>query len=125
MHPLLFTLVRRPDLVVNHLGAYAALLKQETNDASKALVSRILVWFIALMSAAICVVLSGTALMLGVLQNQFHWILVAVPGVLALCGLGAFSWATQNVVASHFSNITSQFLSDVSALRATAGHVEK
>jgi uncharacterized membrane protein YGL010W len=125
MHPLLLTIVRRPDLVIDHLSAYAALLKQETNEASKALVGRVLVWLIAVMSLAICVVLSGTALMLGVLQNQFHWILVAVPGAMALCALGAFAWTTQNVVASHFNNITSQLLSDASALHVAAGHEAK
>jgi hypothetical protein len=122
MHPLLLTLVRRPDLIVNHLGAYAALLKQETNDASKALISRVLVWFIALMSMAISVVLTGTALMLGVLQNQFHWILVAVPGAMAICALGALAWAKQNVVASHFSNIKTQLVNDAAALSTAAKH---
>jgi hypothetical protein len=125
MHPLCLTIIRRPDLVVDHLSAYAALLKQETSDASKALMSRVLVWLIALMSVVICVVFSGIALMLGVLQNQFHWILVAVPGAMALCALGAFAYTKQNVVASHFSNIKSQFLSDSSALRVAAGHQEK
>jgi type IV secretory pathway VirB2 component (pilin) len=112
-------------LVVDHLSAYAALLAQETNDASKTLVTRVLVWLIALISVVICVVFSGIALMLGVLQNQFHWILVAVPGVMALCALGAFAYTKQNVVANHFSNIKSQFLSDSTALRLAASHQEK
>jgi hypothetical protein len=44
MHPLFLTIVQRPDLVIDHLSAYAALLKQETNEASKALVGRVLVY---------------------------------------------------------------------------------
>jgi hypothetical protein len=125
MHPLFLTIIRRPDLVGDHLNAYAALLKQETSDASKALAGRFLAWLIALMSVAICVVLSGTALMLGVLQNQFHWILVAVPGAMALCALGAFAWTKQSVVANHFANVTSQFANDMSALRVATGQIEK
>jgi protein-S-isoprenylcysteine O-methyltransferase Ste14 len=121
MHPLCLTLIRRPDLVVDHLSAYAALLQQEASQASQTLITRVLIWFIAGVSVVICVVLSGTALMLGVLQNQFHWILVAVPGAMALCALGAFAWTRQPVLAGHFSNVKSQLLSDASALRAAAG----
>ena len=122
MHPLCLTILRRPDLVVDHLSAYAALLQQEASQASQTLITRVLIWFIVVLSAAICVVLSGTALMLGVLQNQFHWILVAVPGAMALCALGAFAWTRHPILTDHFSNVKSQLLSDASALRTAAGH---
>jgi uncharacterized membrane protein YGL010W len=121
MHPLCSTIIRRPDLVVDHLSAYAALLTQEAGQASRALVNRALIFAIAVMSGFIFVVLSGIALMLGVLQNQFHWILVAVPGVMALCAISAFAWTKQAVLASHFTNIKSQFLSDAQALRIASG----
>ena len=122
MHPLCLTIIRRPDLVVDHLGAYAALLQQEASNASQTLIKRIFIWLIAVLSLVICVVLSGSALMLGVLQNQFHWILVAVPGTVALSALVAFACTKQSALADHFSNIKSQLLSDTSALRAAAGH---
>jgi uncharacterized membrane protein YGL010W len=122
MHPLCLAIVRRPDLVVDHLSAYVALFQQEANNASKTLVNRILLWLLAVMAVVVCVVLAGTALMLGVLQNQFHWILVAVPGSLALCALGAFVWTKQSVMAEHFTHVKTQLSSDASALRAAAGH---
>jgi cytochrome bd-type quinol oxidase subunit 2 len=122
MHPLCITIIRRPDLVMDHLGAYAALLTQEASQASHALVTRALVWFVAILSLAICIVLSGTALMLGILQNQFHWILVAVPGAMALCALVAFTMTKQTILANRFTNIKSQLLSDAAALRAAAGN---
>lgn len=121
MHPLCLTIIRRPDLIIDHLSAYAALLSQEASQASQSLVNRALIWAIAVMSGAIGVVLSGTALMLGVLQNQFHWILVAVPGVLILCAFGAMAWTKQALFADHFSNIKSQFSSDADALRMASG----
>lgn len=121
MHPLCLTMIRRPDLVVDHLSAYAALFKQEADDASKMLVRRVLVWLIAVISVAICIVLSGTALMLGVLQNQFHWILIAVPVTMALCALGAWVWTRQGAMTNHFTNIKSQLLSDAAALHVAAG----
>lgn len=125
MHPLCLTLIRRPDLVIDHLSAYASLFKQEADAASKMMVRRILVWLVATMSVAICVVLSGTALMLGVLQNQFHWILVAVPLTMALCAFGAFAWTRQDAMTNHFNNIKSQLSSDAAALRTAAGQEVK
>ncbi len=125
MHPLFLTIIRRPDLVINHMGAYASLLAQEANQASQSLVNRVLIWLIAVFSVAICVVLSGTALMLGVLQNQFHWVLVAVPGVMALCALCAFAWTKKIIWASHFSNIKTQFVNDAAALSTAAEHKVK
>ena len=122
MHPFCLTIIRRPDLVVDHLSAYAALLQQEASQVSQTLVNRVLIWCIVIMSAAICVVFSGTALMLGVLNNQFHWILVLVPGSMALCALVAIAWTRQPVLAEHFSNVKSQLLSDAQALRTAAGH---
>lgn len=121
MHPLFLTIIRRPDLVMDHLSAYAALFKQETNDASKLLMRRVLAWLMAVMFVAIFVVFSGVALMLGVLQNQFHWILLVVPGAMALCALCAFALAKKTVWAERFTNVNSQFLSDAAALRAAAG----
>lgn len=121
MHPLCLTIIRRPDLIIDHLGAYAALLSQEASQASQSLVNRTLIWVVAVMSGVIGVVLSGTALMLGLLLNQFHWILVAVPGVMILCALVAMAWTKQAVFAGHFSNIKSQFSSDAQALRAASG----
>lgn len=120
MHPLYITMVRRPDLVVDHLSAYAALLTQEASEAGHSLANRALFWAMAVMAGAIGVVLSGTALMLGVLQNQFHWILVAVPGVMVFCAFVALARARQAVFSQHFSNIQSQLLSDAQALRAAA-----
>jgi hypothetical protein len=119
MHPLCLTIIRRPDLVIDHLSAYAALLNQEANDASRLLMRRVLAWLAAIMACVIFTIFSGVALMLGVLQNQFHWILVAVPGTLAFCALIAFAWAKQTVLTDGFTNIRTQFLSDAAALRST------
>jgi hypothetical protein len=122
MHPLFLTIIRRPDLAINHISAYASLFAQEANQASQSLVNRFLIWLLVVFSVAICVVLAGVALMLGVLQNQFHWILVAVPGAMAFCALLAFFSAKQAVLAERFANIKSQLVSDAAALRAAAGN---
>ena len=120
MHPLCLTLIQRPDLLVDHLSAYADLFKQEANHSGNMLLSRLLLWFIAVMSVLISIVLSGMALMLGVLQNQFHWILIAVPGIMALCAVIAVTWAKQSAFTRHFELIKSQLLKDAEALRIAA-----
>ena len=72
MHPLFLTIVRRPDLVVDHLSAYTALLAKEASDASRTIVNRVLIWIMVVVFGCIGLGLAGIALMLGVLQNQFH-----------------------------------------------------
>jgi hypothetical protein len=121
MHPLCLTIIRRPDLVLDHLSAYAALLTQEAGQASSALVNRALLWMIAVMFGSIFLILAGTALMLGILQNQFHWVLLAAPGAMLLCALMAMAWAKKSVFSNHFANIKSQFFSDAQALRIASG----
>lgn len=118
MHPLLLTIIRRPDLLINHMSAYASLFAREASQASQSLVNRVLIWTAVVFSVAICVVLAGVALMLGVLQNQFHWILVAVPGTMALCALCGFACTKKTILTSHFINMKSQFLDDAAALSA-------
>jgi uncharacterized RDD family membrane protein YckC len=121
MHPLCSTIIRRPDLVIDHLSAYAALLTQEANSASKLLLRRLIAFVIAIMACVICTVLAGTALMLGFLHNQFHWILIAVPGTLALAALVAITLAKKIALTEIFTNIKSQFSSDAAALRGSSG----
>ena len=124
MHPLCLTIIRRPNLVIDHLSAYAALLTQEAGQASDSLVNRALVWLVAFISGVVGLIFAGTALMLGVLQNQFHWILLAVPGATLFCAYCAMAWAKQAVFSGHFENIKSQFSNDAQALRAASGKVD-
>jgi hypothetical protein len=47
LHPLFSTIVQRPDLVVDHLSAYAALFQEEASDAGAELVTRAVAWAVA------------------------------------------------------------------------------
>jgi len=80
LHPLISTLVHRPDLVVEHVSAYAALLQAEASVASGQWVRRALAWALVAAGALLFVVFAGVALMLGLVMDRFHWALVAVPG---------------------------------------------
>jgi type IV secretory pathway VirB2 component (pilin) len=117
LHPLFSTLIQRPDLVMDHVSAYAALISQETRVASGQVVKRGVAWALAGVCACIFVMFTGIALMLGFLQNQFHWILVVVPGVALLMTLVAIAKAKQALPAEHFPELKAQIDSDARALR--------
>lgn len=117
LHPLFSLLINRPELVVDHVAGYAALVQQEAASAGGEVLRRGLAWCLALLGLAVFVALAGGALMLGVLQGQFHWVLVAVPGVvLALAGV-AFSTARKPMAPDRFNEIKTQLHADMQTLR--------
>ncbi|MFM9900888.1 MAG: hypothetical protein ACKVOT_07720 [Polaromonas sp.] len=120
LHPLFSTLIQRPDLVVDHLSAYAQLFQQEATSAGTALMGRVIAWVAAALSALVFLGLAGAATMLGVLQNQFHWVLIAVPGCALLAMVLAVLWARQPVKSQTFPELRAQLDSDTRALRSVA-----
>lgn len=119
LHPVFSTLIQRPDLIADHLGAYTELLRQEAGDWRADWLRRALAWVGVVAGAVVFLILSGTALMMGVLQT-FHWVLVAVPGVfLALTGL-ALLRARAPFPAERFHELRIQLRSDMDALREAA-----
>ncbi|MDI1237955.1 MAG: hypothetical protein PSV26_10785 [Polaromonas sp.] len=120
LHPLFSILVRRPDLVVDHLSAYGALVHEEVSEAGSELLQRALAWGAVILCAGVFLTLAGVALMLGLLLNQFHWVLVAMPAVMLLFLLIAFGKARQPLGANGFAELKDQLERDAQALRAAA-----
>lgn len=120
LHPLFSILVRRPDLVVDHLSAYGALIHEEASEAGSELLQRGLAWGLVILCAGVFLTLAGVALMLGILLNQFHWVLVAIPAVMLLLLLVAFGKARQPLAATRFEELKVQLDRDAQALRAAA-----
>jgi hypothetical protein len=120
LHPLFSTLIQRPDLVVDHVAAYAALFGEEASSAGTEIISKVVAWVVALLCMVIFLGLAGTAVMLGMLQNQFHWVLVVVPGVALLLGVTALVWARSPLKKDHFPEFKAQIASDARALRMAA-----
>ncbi len=119
LHPLFATLIKRPDLIADHVAAYAELITQETSGLATDWVTRGLAWVLVAAGALVFVLFSGIALMLGVL-NQFHWVLVALPGAVLLLTLLAFSKARTSRQSDSFTEFKSQLNSDLRALREAA-----
>lgn len=120
LHPLFSTLVQRPDLVMDHMAAYAALLQEEASAAGSEILARAVAWILVAIAVGSFFLLAGTALMLGVLQNQFHWVLVATPGAALLLGAVAFVQAKKPLKSERFPEFRAQLDGDARALRAVA-----
>lgn len=119
LHPLFATLIKRPDLIADHVSAYVGLIAQETSGATEDWVKRGLAWALVALGTLVFVIFTGIALMLGVL-NPFHWVLVAVPGTVLLLTLLAFSKARTPISSGRFTELKSQLDSDLRALREAA-----
>lgn len=118
LHPLFSTIVHRPDLVFDHLSAYAALARQEASSAGAEFVVRIVAWVMALVAAMIFLLFTGMAIMLGFINDRFHWALVAVPGTALAVSIIAVFMAKKPLRSEHFPELKAQVESDAQALRA-------
>ena len=118
LHPFFSTLIQRPDLLMVHVSAYGALIQQEVSQAGAALVTRYIAWALAATFGVVFLLFSGVALMLGVLHNQFHWVLVAVPGCAFLIMLIAMSRAKAPLKQEQFKELKAQIGSDMLAMQA-------
>lgn len=120
LHPLFSTIVQRPDLVADHASAYAALFHEEASAAGSELLGKAVAFALAALTGLMFLGLGGTALMLGVLHNQFHWMLVVVPGVALLLAIIAGLWASKPFKGERFPELQAQIRDDVHALRMAA-----
>lgn len=118
LHPLYALLVRRPELVLDHIAGYAALAREEASEVAGELTRRALAWAVSVLAFCMFLVLAGVAAMLGTMQGHFHWMLLLVPGTaLALSGV-AFAQARQRLAHPPFVELRAQLEADAQALRA-------
>ena len=118
VHPIFSVLINRPELVVDHVAGYAALMREEASSVGLEVAKRAIAWGVAIMSFVVFLVLAGVAAMLAAIGDEFHWALVVVPGVsLAISGV-AFGVARQRLPDKAFSELKAQLDADAQALRA-------
>jgi len=117
IHPIFSTVLGHPELIADHVANYAALVREESAVAGRALVGRLVAGVLAAVSAMVALGLIGTAVMLGVLQGSFHWVLVLVPGVAVAVALVAALYAGRSSPSSKaFEEVRAQLDADVRAL---------
>lgn len=120
LHPLFSTIVQRPDLVIDHLSAYGALMRQEATSTGTKFLMRIAVWVAALLAGVLFLLFAGIALMLGFVNQQFHWMLVVVPGIMLIVAIVSVVIAKKPFESEHFPELKAQIDSDTEALRIVA-----
>ncbi|MEO7241621.1 MAG: hypothetical protein ABIW85_01815 [Variovorax sp.] len=121
LHPILSTAFSRPDLIVDHLAGYSALIKQETSEAVRSVVMRIVAGAVAFVSATIALVLVGVAVMLGFVHDEFNWALVIVPGVALIVAAASLAYAIRSNTVHGFTELKAQCAADMQALRLAGG----
>ena len=120
LHPLFSTLIQRPDLLVEHISAYGALFHQEATHSGAQLAKRYMAWAVAGFCGLAFVMFAGIAVMMGMLHNQFHWVLLAVPGTALLLMLFAIAKAKAPLAEAGFTELKTQINSDIQALRVAS-----
>jgi hypothetical protein len=118
IHPIFSVLVKRPELVMDHVAGYAALVQEEASTVGVEVAKRAIAWGVAVLSLVVFLMLAGVSIMLGAMLDEFHWVLVVVPGAALLLSVGAWSVARQRLPAKAFTELKAQLDADAQALRA-------
>jgi cytochrome c biogenesis protein CcdA len=117
VHPIFSVLITKPELVVDHVAGYAALVQEEASTVGVAVAKRAVAWAVAGVAALVFLVLAGVAIMLGAV-NGFHWALVLTPGVVLVIAIGAVVVARQKLpTKAAFTELRAQLDADAQALR--------
>jgi hypothetical protein len=122
VHPIFSVLIRRPELVMDHVAGYAALVQEEASTVGVEVAKRAIAWGVAVLALLVFLILAGVAAMLGAMQGEFHWALAAVPGVALLISIAAWNLARQRLPAKAFTELKAQLDADAHALRAVGAH---
>ena len=117
VHPIFSVLINRPELIVDHVAGYAALLREETSSVGTEVAQRAVAWALAILGFMAFLVLTGVAVMLGAI-HEFHWALVLVPAVALALALGAWSVARRRLPEKAFTELKAQLDADAQTLRA-------
>lgn len=118
LHPIFPLVIRRPDLVVDHLGGYIALLREESASAGASLLRRGIALALGVFLLAAFVGLAGGAIMLGAVLDRFSWALIVVP-VLTLILVAAALWvALRPLPGPLFAELQAQLDADRRILKA-------
>jgi hypothetical protein len=118
VHPIFSVLITKPELVMEHVAGYAALVRDEASSAGVQVARRAIAWGVALISALLFLILTGVAVMLGAVSDHFHWALVLVPGIALATAIAAFMVARKPLPDKVFGELKAQLDADAQVLRS-------
>jgi len=121
IHPLLRLAATEPQLLGDHVEAYAVLLGEEAKEVSNSWIKRIVLYAVAGILGLVGLILVGVALLFwaAVPIDQYNagWALVVIPLVpLVAAAVCAFS-ARSAPVVSAFEKVKQQLNADMAMLR--------
>lgn len=121
IHPLLRLVATEPQLIGDHVEAYAALLGEEAKEVSSSWIRRIVLYAVAGVLGLVGLILVGVALLFwaAVPTDQYNagWALAVIPLVpLVAAAICALSARSKPVVAA-FEKIKQQLNADMAMLR--------
>ena len=116
VHPIFSVLITRPELVVDHVAGYAALVQEEASTVGVQVARRAAAWAVCGVGVLVFLVLAGVAFMLAA-TSEFHWAFVIVPVVPLAIAAAAFMIARKPLPAHAFNELRSQLDADAQALR--------
>jgi hypothetical protein len=121
IHPLLRLIATEPQILGDHVEAYAELVGDEVKKTSSAWSLRIALYLAALALGCVALVLAGVAVMLWATLPpsgfQVPWLLVAVPVVGFVAAIVCVLLARRNPVENAFDNVKRQLSADMAMLR--------
>jgi len=118
VHPIFSVLITKPELVMEHVAGYAALVREEASSVGTEVAKRAIAWGVALFALLVFLILAGVAAMLAAVQAQFHWAFIAVPAIALVISIVAFSIARQRLPEKAFTELKAQLDADAQVLRA-------
>ena len=121
VHPIFSVLVSRPELVIDHVSGYAALVQEEATTAGAEVAKRAAAWAACGVGALLFLVFAGIAVMLGAMHEEFHWALLVVPAVPLAVAAAAFVKARKPMPARAFAELKAQLDADAQVLRTLGG----
>ncbi len=121
IHPLLRLAATEPQLLGDHVEAYAALVGEEVSKVSTSLITRLALYGAALCLVAVGLVLVGVALLFCAavpsVSYPAPWAMVVVPLAPFVIALGCVLFARSRPTEKAFDSIKKQLHADMAMLR--------
>src|SRR5437763_11538783 len=116
VHPIFSVLITRPELVMDHVAGYAALVQEEASTVGVQVARRGAAWAVAALGLLVFLILAGVACMMGA-TGGYHWALLVVPAVPLAIAIVALFVARKPLPSSAFTELRAQLDADAQALR--------
>lgn len=116
VHPIFSVLITRPELVMDHVAGYAALVQEEASTVGVQVGRRAAAWAAVVIGLLVFLVLAGVACMIAA-TTGYHWALIAVPAVPLVIALTGFFVARKPLPSNAFVELRAQLDADTQALR--------